>query len=49
MIKINTMRGKAPGGSSEPVRGSGLGYGYGMEFFNEITTQKSVYWRAVLG
>jgi acyl-CoA reductase-like NAD-dependent aldehyde dehydrogenase len=47
MVKINTMRGKAPGGTSEPVRGSGLGHGYGMEFFNEITTQKSVYWRSV--
>lgn len=49
MVKINTMRGKAPGGTSEPVRGSGLGHGYGVEFFNEITTQKSVYWRAVPG
>ncbi len=49
MVKINTMRGKAPGGTSEPVRGSGLGQGYGMEFFHEITTQKSVYWRAVPG
>ena len=47
MVKINTLRGKAPGGSSEPVKSSGLGHGYGMEFFHEITTQKSVHWRAL--
>jgi acyl-CoA reductase-like NAD-dependent aldehyde dehydrogenase len=47
MVKINTLRGKAPGGSSEPVKASGLGHGYGMEFFHEITTQKSVHWRAL--
>ena len=49
MVKINTLRGKAPGGSSEPVKSSGLGHGYGMEFFHEITTQKSVHWRALPG
>lgn len=47
MVKINTLRGKAPGGSSEPVKSSGLGHGYGMEFLHEITTQKSVHWRAL--
>jgi acyl-CoA reductase-like NAD-dependent aldehyde dehydrogenase len=47
MVKINTLRGKAPGGSSEPVKSSGLCHGYGMEFFHEITTQKSVHWRAL--
>jgi acyl-CoA reductase-like NAD-dependent aldehyde dehydrogenase len=47
MVKINTLRGKAPGGSSEPVKASGLGHGYGMEFFHEITAQKSVHWRAL--
>lgn len=46
MVKINTLRGKAPGGTSEPVKSSGLGHGYGVEFFYEITTQKSVHWRA---
>ena len=49
MVKINTLRGKAPGGSSEPVKSSGLGHGYGMEFLHEITTQKSVHWRALPG
>jgi len=48
MVKINTLRGKAPGGTSEPVKSSGLGHGYGMEFFQEITTQKSVHWRATI-
>lgn len=46
MVKINTMRGKAPGGTSEPFKSSGLGHGYGVEFLMEITRQKSVHWRA---
>lgn len=45
MVKINTMRGKAPGATSEPFRASGLGHGYGMEFLFELTRQKSVHWR----
>jgi acyl-CoA reductase-like NAD-dependent aldehyde dehydrogenase len=45
MIKINTMRGKAVGGSSEPFGASGLGHGYGVEFLYELTKQKSVVWR----
>jgi len=45
MVKINTMRGKAPGASSEPFNASGLGQGYGMEFLHELTLQKSVHWR----
>ncbi len=45
MIKINTMRGKAPGGSSEPFGASGLGHGYGLEFLLELTKQKNVVWR----
>jgi acyl-CoA reductase-like NAD-dependent aldehyde dehydrogenase len=45
MVKINTMRGKAPGASSEPFNASGLGHGYGMEFLHELTLQKSVHWR----
>lgn len=48
MVKINTLRGKAPGGTSEPARASGLGYGYGLEFLAELTRQKSVHWRADL-
>jgi acyl-CoA reductase-like NAD-dependent aldehyde dehydrogenase len=46
MVKINTMRGKAPGATSEPYKASGLGHGYGVEFLMEITRQKSVHWRA---
>lgn len=45
MVKINAMRGKAAGGTSEPARASGLGHGYGMEFLAEITRQKSVHWK----
>jgi acyl-CoA reductase-like NAD-dependent aldehyde dehydrogenase len=45
MIKINTMRGKAAGATSEPSRSSGIGHGYGLEVLAEITRQKSVRWR----
>ena len=45
MVKINTMRGKAPGATSEPFNASGLGHGYGVEFLYELTRQKSVHWR----
>jgi acyl-CoA reductase-like NAD-dependent aldehyde dehydrogenase len=45
MVKINSMRGKAAGGTSEPARSSGLGHGYGVEFLAEITRQKSIHWR----
>lgn len=45
MVKINTMRGKAAGGTSEPSRASGLGHGYGVEFLAEITRQKSIHWK----
>lgn len=47
MVKINTMRGKAAGATSEPFNASGLGHGYGVEFFYELTRQKSVHWRAM--
>jgi len=46
MVKINTMRGKAPGATSEPFGASGIGHGYGVEFMHELTRQKSVHWRA---
>jgi acyl-CoA reductase-like NAD-dependent aldehyde dehydrogenase len=46
MVKINAMRGKAPGATSEPFGTSGLGHGYGVEFLYELTRQKSVQWRA---
>ena len=48
MVKINTMRGKAPGASSEPFNASGLGHGYGVEFLYELTRQKSVHWKGTL-
>lgn len=46
MIKINTMRGKSPGATSEPFKASGLGHGYGIEFLYELTRQKSIHWRS---
>ncbi len=45
MVKINTMRGKAAGATSEPFGSSGLGHGYGVEFLYELTRQKSIHWR----
>ncbi|WEX12426.1 aldehyde dehydrogenase family protein [Chelativorans sp. AA-79] len=45
MIRINTMRGKAAGGTSEPFGSSGMGHGYGLEFLMELTRQKSIFWR----
>jgi acyl-CoA reductase-like NAD-dependent aldehyde dehydrogenase len=45
MVRINTMRGRAPGATSEPFGASGLGHGYGVEFLYELTRQKSVHWR----
>jgi acyl-CoA reductase-like NAD-dependent aldehyde dehydrogenase len=49
MVKVNTNRGKAPGATSEPYKGSGTGHGYGIEFLFELTRQKSVHWRPDLG
>lgn len=48
MVKINTMRGKAPGATSEPFKASGLGHGYGVEILYELSRQKSVHWRSTL-
>ncbi len=45
MIKINTMRGRTAGATSEPFKGSGIGHGYGIEMLQELTIQKSVHWR----
>jgi acyl-CoA reductase-like NAD-dependent aldehyde dehydrogenase len=47
-VKINTMRGRAPGAVSEPVKGSGFGHGSGMEILPELTRQKAVHWRGSL-
>jgi acyl-CoA reductase-like NAD-dependent aldehyde dehydrogenase len=48
MVRINTMRGRAHGATSEPFGASGIGHGYGLEFLQELTRQKSVYWREAL-
>ena len=47
-VKINTMRGRAPGAASEPMKGSGFGHGSGMEILHELTRQKAVHWRGSL-
>ena len=48
MVKINTTRGKAEGGTSEPFKSSGIGHGYGIEILGEVTRQKSIHWRSQL-
>ena len=45
MVKINTMRGRTAGATSEPFKSSGMGQGYGIEILQELTIQKSVHWR----
>ena len=45
MIKINTMRGRTAGATSEPFKASGIGHGYGIEMLQELTVQKAVHWR----
>jgi len=42
-VKINDVWGGAPGGSAEPHRGSGLGFGYGPELLDEVTLTKVVH------
>ena len=44
-VKINTMRGRAPGSAAEPVKSSGIGHGSGMDILQELTRQKAVHWR----
>ena len=45
MVRINTLRGRSAGGTSEPAGSSGIGHGWGIEFLHELTRQKSVFWR----
>jgi len=45
MVKINTMRGRTAGATSEPFKASGIGHGYGIEMLQELSVQKSVHWR----
>ena len=42
-VKINAVFGGAPGGAAEPRKGSGLGFGYGPELLDEVTTTKVVH------
>jgi succinate-semialdehyde dehydrogenase/glutarate-semialdehyde dehydrogenase len=42
-VKINNVFGGAPGGSAQPRRGSGQGFGYGPELLDEMTTTKVVH------
>ena len=42
-IKINAVFGGAPGGAAEPRKASGLGFGYGPELLDEVTTTKVVH------
>lgn len=46
-VKINAVFGGAPGGAAEPRRGSGLGFGYGPELLDELTTTKVVHYSAL--
>jgi acyl-CoA reductase-like NAD-dependent aldehyde dehydrogenase len=42
-VKINAVFGGAPGGAAEPRKASGLGFGYGPELLDEVTTTKVVH------
>jgi acyl-CoA reductase-like NAD-dependent aldehyde dehydrogenase len=42
-VKVNAAWGGAPGGSAQPQKSSGLGYGYGPELLDEVTTTKVVH------
>lgn len=41
--RSTTCSGVAPGGSAQPRRGSGQGFGYGPELLDEMTTTKVVH------
>ena len=42
-VKINAVFGGAPGGAAEPRKASGLGFGYGPELLDEVTTIKVIH------
>jgi acyl-CoA reductase-like NAD-dependent aldehyde dehydrogenase len=42
-VKVNAVFGGAPGGSAQPRRASGSGYGYGPELLDEMTTTTVVH------
>jgi succinate-semialdehyde dehydrogenase/glutarate-semialdehyde dehydrogenase len=43
-VKVNNVWGGAPGGAAEPHKRSGLGFGYGPELLDEVTTTKVVHY-----
>lgn len=43
-VKVNDVWGGAPGGAAQPQKSSGLGYGYGPELLDEVTTTKVVHY-----
>jgi acyl-CoA reductase-like NAD-dependent aldehyde dehydrogenase len=47
-VKVNAVFGGAPGGSAQPHKRSGLGYGYGPELLDEVTTTKVVHLEAAV-
>jgi len=42
-VKVNEVFGGAPGGAAQPRKASGLGFGYGPELLDEVTTMKVVH------
>lgn len=42
-VKVNAVFGGAPGGAAQPRKASGLGFGYGPELLDEVTTTKVVH------
>ncbi|MEA2305411.1 MAG: hypothetical protein QOH43_2691, partial [Solirubrobacteraceae bacterium] len=42
-VKVNAVFGGAPGGAAQPQGASGLGFGYGPELLDEVTTTKVVH------
>ena len=42
-VKVNAVFGGAPGGAAEPRKASGLGFGYGPELLDEVTTTKVIH------
>jgi acyl-CoA reductase-like NAD-dependent aldehyde dehydrogenase len=47
-VKVNAVFGGAPGGSAQPHGQSGMGYGYGPELLDEVTTTKVVHVEAAV-
>jgi acyl-CoA reductase-like NAD-dependent aldehyde dehydrogenase len=45
-VKVNAVFGGAPGGAAEPRGLSGIGFGYGPELLDEMTTTKVVHLEA---